>query len=99
MNQAECVAHFNKASPKERGHRIKCLFVMANLSLKQISEESGFPLAVLKNWEDGLYGGISEQNAKKLCEFLANNGVIVSAQWIMEEKGDNPLMTGNFTKL
>lgn len=75
---------------KERGHRIKILRKQTHLSRRAFGSKHGIPSGTLQYWEDGNFGGLSEDGAQKLVNAFAKEGIWVTPAWLLNGTGKEP---------
>lgn len=79
--------------------RLRRVRNMANLSRKQICENSPLNFCTYKGWEVGSYGGLSAKGAEQVVKRVAQEGVICSTEWLLYEIGQGPYVIPDFEKI
>lgn len=79
------------STPKTRGHRVKLLRRMTNMSRDAVAEKYSFLNAnTLKSWEIGREGGVTLNGARRLLQMAKAEGIECSFDWLMYQIGDGP---------
>lgn len=79
---------------KERAQRIRLLRGHIGHSRKEFAEKyRHYDIAkgTLQSWEDGRFGGLTEDGAVKLAKAFKDEGLTCEAEWLLFGMGDNPL--------
>lgn len=83
----------SKQMKKERGQRVKVLRSHTHLSRRAFGVKHKIPSGTLQYWEDGNFGGLSMEGARKLARAFAREGIWVDPLWLMEGKGREPILS------
>lgn len=84
-------------SPAERrATRIKRVRNLANLTRKQMCENSTIKPQTLIGWEVARHGGLSKIGARKIIERIALEGVICSFEWLFDGEGQGPTLIPDY---
>jgi transcriptional regulator with XRE-family HTH domain len=75
---------------RDRGERLRRIRNLANLSRKDLCDESGININTYIGYEVGRYGGLTKKGAYKIIEYLSSKGVYSSFEWIMNGLGLAP---------
>ena len=67
-----------------QGLRIRQLRSITCLSRRAFSRKHGIPLGTLQNWEDGRYGGLSDQAGRRLVALFAAENIFCSVEWLLD---------------
>lgn len=86
-------------TPIARAKRLRRVRNMANLSRKQICENSPLNFCTYKGWEVGNYGGLSVEGAERVVTRVAQEGVVCFAEWLLYEIGQGPYVIPDFEKI
>ncbi len=79
------------STPKTRGHRVKLLRRMTNMSRDAVADKYPFLNAnTLKSWEIGREGGVTINGARRLLQMAKAEGIECSFDWLMYQIGDGP---------
>ena len=88
----------NKTTPEARAKRLRRIRNMANLSRKQICNNSSLNICTYKGWEVARYGGLPVDGAERVVKLVAQEGVVCSAEWLLYEIGSGPYIIPDFKK-
>jgi len=80
----------------ERLHRVRNL---ANLTRKEMCENSSLNICTYKGWEVGGYGGLPVDGAERVTKRVAEEGVVCTVEWLLYEIGQGPYIIPDFKKL
>lgn len=75
---------------QQRGKRLQRLRNLANLSHKDLCEESGININTYIGYEVGRYGGLTKNGSQKIINYLASKGVYSTFEWLMNGAGLSP---------
>jgi HTH-type transcriptional regulator, cell division transcriptional repressor len=75
---------------RERGERIKILRKQTHLSRRSLGKKHGIASGTLQYWEDGNFGGLSEDGAQKLVNAFMKEGIWVTPEWLLHGTGKEP---------
>jgi transcriptional regulator with XRE-family HTH domain len=75
---------------RARGERLRRIRNLANLSRKELCDESGTNINTYIGYEVGRYGGLTKNGAIKIIEYIASKGVYCSFEWLMHGVGQAP---------
>lgn len=75
----------------ERCKRAKMIRNVLGLSRGKIQRKYGIAISTLQYWEDARIGGIVETSADKLVKVFNEEGLNVTAEWILYGIGESPL--------
>src|SRR5438874_1764938 len=87
------------SSPEARALRLKRLRTIANLTRKQICENSGLNINTYIGYEVARYGGLTRWGAEKVITRLAQEGVICTFNWLMYNIGAPPTIPFNLHEI
>ncbi len=87
-----------KSSSEARAKRLRKLRNMANLTRKEMCENTGVKIDTLIGWEVARHGGLSENGALKVIKALKKEGVVCTADWLLYEIGQGATIIPNFEK-
>lgn len=88
-----------KSFPEARGKRLRQVRNLANLSRKQLCENSGVNIHSLKGWEIGRYGGLPLDGAEKVIKRVTKEGVNCSLEWLTSGIGAGPQVNVDFCRI
>ena len=83
-------ADVDLSSPQARALRLRRARNLANLSRKELCSGDDLNINTYKGWEIGRYGGLPQAGCSKVVERLAQEGVRVTAEWLMHGAGVAP---------
>ena len=86
------------SSPEARAHRLKRTRRLANLSRKELCDNSNINIHTLNGWETSRFGGLSKKGAGEVIKRIFAEGVQCSIEWLLYEIGPTPLVIPNFIK-
>ncbi len=73
-----------------RGKRLKSLRNLAGLSRKALNEKYRVSDGTLRGWEEGRFGGLTEQGAEKMLAIYQQEGIQCSLSWLLHGNGIGP---------
>lgn len=79
-----------EAIKKQRGKRIKGLRKQTHLSRRAFALKHGVPTGTMQYWEDGNFGGLSEDGAYRLVKAFAREGFQCTPEWFLYGIGETP---------
>lgn len=83
---------------QNRGQRIKSLRQTLRYSRRAFAQRHQLKAATIQSWEDGRYGGLTEQGARVLAQAFREEGLKVYEEWLMHGHGEDPLATTATTR-
>jgi len=95
----ESVIDESKGSAENRAARLRRLRNLANLSRKEMCNDSGIKLDTLIGWEVARHGGLTENGAKKVIDCVSTEGVQCTLNWLLYDIGTGPAVLANFDKV
>lgn len=72
-----------KASPKERGKRLRVVRKMSGLTLSELAQKYDLGISTIKYWECAKSQGLSSKGAKKIIKAMQVQGIQCSYMWLM----------------
>lgn len=79
-----------EALPEARAERLRRVRNMANLSRADMCDDGTLNPNTLKGWEIARYGGLPVDGAEKVVKRVVREGVIVTTDWLLHNKGQGP---------
>jgi hypothetical protein len=76
----------------ERGHRLKRVRMMMELSRKAFERKYGISSGTLRGWEDAMTTGLTEKNVHRLVPVFKEAGVQCSIGWLLHGAGSAPVV-------
>lgn len=80
----------DRSTAEARAARVKRLRNLANLSRKEMCDDSDMNVNTLKGWEIARYGGLPLDGAHKIIKRVAREGVLCTVEWLLYETGPAP---------
>lgn len=84
--------HQGPSSPEAKAARLLRVRNLANLSQKEMCNDNELNIYNLRGWEAGKHGGLPEIVANLIIERVAREGVFCTAEWLLDEKGEPPIV-------
>ena len=79
-----------KASPKERGKRLRVVRKMSGMTLSDLAQKFALGVSTIKYWECVKNQGLSSKGAKKIIKAMQTQGIQCSYMWLMYGVGLPP---------
>lgn len=83
----------------QRGKRIKNMRLQLRYSRPAWERKYGIPRGTLQNWEDGRFGGLTQEGSQRLINALEQEGIKCSPEWLFFGVGEDPMLNYNPRKL
>lgn len=80
----------NNTAAKLRAERLKRIRNLANLSREGLCANTDINQHTLSGWENARFGGLSKKGAAKVVARVKQEGVLCSAEWLMDGTGAEP---------
>ena len=80
----------DRSTPEARAARIKRVRNLANLSRKEMCDDTDLNMFTLKGWELARHGGLPLDGAHKIVQRVARERVFCTVEWLLYEEGQPP---------